>query len=274
MYGGARSGRTRWHTSTPSILGIIQSRMAIEGGSGPSRIRRGRLAILGADHLKAPVLQVALQQMARNDDDPRQRGCDWIADSWLAMGDVAVEYRMCVSQWPTCRRVGSAFPLCSQRELSFCRPSDLMKVSDLRGILQYVPRFRERIFVVAIDGEIVASPNFANILLDLAVLRSLSIKVILVHGASAQIAQLAAERGAPISNADGTGITDEADAQASLASGDQRASTRSCRASPRSTCARPTRMPSSRIRRASSAASIFCTPAASSAWTRSRCISS
>jgi len=46
--------------------------------------------------------------------------------------------------------------------------------------------------VVAIDGEIIASPNFANILLDLAVLRSLSIKVIIVHGASAQIAQLAA----------------------------------------------------------------------------------
>ena len=69
----------------------------------------------------------------------------------------------------------------------------LMKVSDLRGILQYVPRFRERIFVVAIDGEIVASPNFANILLDLAVLRSLSIKVILVHGAGLQIMQLAAE---------------------------------------------------------------------------------
>lgn len=85
-----------------------------------------------------------------------------------------------------------------------------MKVSDLRGILQYVPRFRERIFVVAIDGEIVASPNFANILLDLTVLRSLSIKVILVHGASMQITQLAAARGVAISNADGTGITDEA----------------------------------------------------------------
>ena len=84
-----------------------------------------------------------------------------------------------------------------------------MKVSDLRGILQYVPRFRDRIFVVAIDGEIVASPNFSNILLDLAVLRSLSIKVILVHGASAQIAQLATERGLAISNADGTGITDD-----------------------------------------------------------------
>src|SRR5213078_2894051 len=84
-----------------------------------------------------------------------------------------------------------------------------MKVSDLRGILQYVPRFRERIFVVAIDGEIVASPNFANILLDLAVLRSLSIKVILVHGAGLQIAKLAEERGVTISNADGTGITDD-----------------------------------------------------------------
>jgi amino-acid N-acetyltransferase len=85
-----------------------------------------------------------------------------------------------------------------------------MKVSDLRGILQYVPRFRERIFVVAIDGEIIASRNFANILLDLAVLRSLSIKVILVHGAAQQIGQLAAERGVTISNADGTGVTDEA----------------------------------------------------------------
>ena len=85
-----------------------------------------------------------------------------------------------------------------------------MKVSDLRGILQYVPRFREKIFVVAVDGEIVASPNFANILLDLAVLRSLSIKVILVHGAGAQIAQLAAERVVKISNHDGTGVTDDA----------------------------------------------------------------
>src|ERR1041384_218801 len=91
-----------------------------------------------------------------------------------------------------------------------------MKVSDLPGILHYVPRFRERIFVVAIDGEIVASPNFANILLDLAVLRSLSIKVILVHGAAKQIAQLAAERGITLTNSDGTGITDEPTLKASL----------------------------------------------------------
>ena len=91
-----------------------------------------------------------------------------------------------------------------------------MKVSDLRGILQYVPRFRDRIFVVAVDGEIVASPNFANILLDLAVLRSLNIKIILVHGAALQIEQLAAERGVALSNADGTGITDDATLRVSL----------------------------------------------------------
>ncbi len=91
-----------------------------------------------------------------------------------------------------------------------------MKVSDLRGILQYVPRFRDRIFVVAVDGEIIASPNFANILLDLAVLRSLSIKIILVHGAGAQIAKLATERSATLSNFDGTGITDDLTLKLSL----------------------------------------------------------
>src|ERR1700728_51917 len=84
-----------------------------------------------------------------------------------------------------------------------------MKVSDLRGILQYVPRFREKIFVVAIDGDIIASENFSNILLDIAVLRSLNIKVILVHGSGQQIEDLAAQREVTLSNSDGTGITDE-----------------------------------------------------------------
>ena len=96
-----------------------------------------------------------------------------------------------------------------------------MKVSDLRGILQYVPRFREKIFVVAIDGDIVSSENFSNILLDLAVLRSLSIKVILVHGARAQIEKVALERGLTISNSDGSGITDEATLKVSIEAASQ-----------------------------------------------------
>ncbi len=85
-----------------------------------------------------------------------------------------------------------------------------MKLTDLRGILQYIPRFREKIFVISIDGAIITSENFANILLDVAVLRSLSIRVVLVHGAAAQIAVLAQELKVQPSNLDGSGITDEA----------------------------------------------------------------
>lgn len=85
-----------------------------------------------------------------------------------------------------------------------------MKLTDLRGILQYIPRFREKVFVISIDGAIITSENFANILLDVAVLRSLSIKVLLVHGAAAQIEILAREQNMHASDLDGSGITDAA----------------------------------------------------------------
>ncbi len=85
-----------------------------------------------------------------------------------------------------------------------------MKPTDLRGILQYIPRFREKTFVIAADGAVVSHINFANLLLDIAVLRSLNIRVVLVHGAAEQIAQLAKEQSLTPSNLDGTGITDDA----------------------------------------------------------------
>jgi amino-acid N-acetyltransferase len=85
-----------------------------------------------------------------------------------------------------------------------------IKPTDLRGILKYVPRFQGQIFVIAIDGAIVADDNFSNLLVDLAVLRSLGIKVVLVHGISHQIQELSAARSIPISNSDGTGVTDAA----------------------------------------------------------------
>jgi amino-acid N-acetyltransferase len=91
-----------------------------------------------------------------------------------------------------------------------------MKLPELRGILQYVTRFRDKIFVVAIDGEILGSENFANILLDIAVLRSLNIKVVLVHGAGFQIEQAALEQGIRASNSDGTGLVDETTLQLSI----------------------------------------------------------
>jgi len=85
-----------------------------------------------------------------------------------------------------------------------------VKLTDLRGILQYIPQFREKTFIINVDGAIVTDENFANILVDIAVLRSLSIRVVLVHGASAQIKALAAEQKITPSNLDGTGVTDEA----------------------------------------------------------------
>ena len=85
-----------------------------------------------------------------------------------------------------------------------------IKPTDLRGILQYVPRFQGQIFIIAVDGSIVADENFGNLLVDIAVLRSLAIKVVLVHGISHQLKELSVLRGIPISNGDGTGPTDAA----------------------------------------------------------------
>ncbi len=91
-----------------------------------------------------------------------------------------------------------------------------MKASDLRGILTYIPHFREKVFVFALDGSIVAHENFTNILLDIAVLLSLNIRIVLVHGASLQIREEAKKDGVIITNADGTGVTDEATLKVSM----------------------------------------------------------
>ena len=83
-----------------------------------------------------------------------------------------------------------------------------MQFGDLRGILQYVPQFRGATFVIAVDGLVAASENFANVLLDIGVLHSLNIGVVLVHGVGHQVRELAGERGVAISCDDGTGLTD------------------------------------------------------------------
>jgi amino-acid N-acetyltransferase len=102
-----------------------------------------------------------------------------------------------------------------QQRPTTTRPT-IMRFGDLRGILQYVPQFRGKTFVVAVDGAVVASENFANVLLDLAVLQSLSVKVALVHGASHQISELAGRRGVEIGRSDGSGPTDAATLEISV----------------------------------------------------------
>lgn len=91
-----------------------------------------------------------------------------------------------------------------------------MRLADLREILRYVPQYRDRLFVIAIDGALVESDNFRNLLLDIALLRSLRIGVALVHGAGHQIRRLSEQTGQAASNIDGTGVTDAATLQLAL----------------------------------------------------------
>ena len=92
---------------------------------------------------------------------------------------------------------------------SIAVPGHLVNPNDLRGILNYIPRYRGENFVVCVDGAIVSHENFANVLLDIAVLRSLNIRIVLVHGAAHQISLLASERNVTPSDRTGEGTTDE-----------------------------------------------------------------
>ena len=92
----------------------------------------------------------------------------------------------------------------------------MLRLPDLREILRYVPQFRDRIFVIAMDGAIVEDDNFGNLLLDIALLRSLRIGVALVHGAGLQITRLAKQTCQTPSNTDGIGVTDTATLELAL----------------------------------------------------------
>jgi len=82
-----------------------------------------------------------------------------------------------------------------------------MRATDLRGILGYISRFRDKIFVLNIDSIVLADENFHNLILDISVLRSLNIKIVIVHGASHQIRALGEELKLSASNLDGSGLT-------------------------------------------------------------------
>jgi amino-acid N-acetyltransferase len=91
-----------------------------------------------------------------------------------------------------------------------------VKLTDLRGILQYVPQFRDKTFILGVDAGIVTDENFPNILLDVALLRSLNVRVVIVHGAAEQIEALSEKHNVPTSNLDGTGVTDAATLQLAI----------------------------------------------------------
>lgn len=93
--------------------------------------------------------------------------------------------------------------------MAIYEPETPVKPTDLRGILKYVPEWRGKIFVIALDGGVVEDDNFSNLLLDVAVLRSLNIHVVLVAGIGQQLARLSQERNVKISDVRGEGPIDD-----------------------------------------------------------------
>ena len=63
--------------------------------------------------------------------------------------------------------------------------------------------------MIAFGGEAVADPGFRNLVHDLAMLHSLGIRLVLVHGARPQIEEQLARRGAGFRYVNGLRVTDD-----------------------------------------------------------------
>jgi len=82
--------------------------------------------------------------------------------------------------------------------------------ADLRGILKYVPQWRNHTFVIALDGSVVEEETINNLMLELAVLHNLGIRLVIVYGIGAQVLKLARDRHVKVVEARGHGPTDYA----------------------------------------------------------------
>lgn len=79
-----------------------------------------------------------------------------------------------------------------------------------RNSSPYINAFRGRTFVIAFGGEMVAEKQFANLVHDIALLNSLGVRLVLVHGARPQIEARLRERGAEMQYVNGLRVTDGA----------------------------------------------------------------
>ena len=73
----------------------------------------------------------------------------------------------------------------------------------------YINAFRGRTFVIAFGGELVAEQQFATFVHDLALLNSLGVRLVLVHGARPQIEERLRARAAEIRYVNGLRVTDD-----------------------------------------------------------------
>jgi len=72
--------------------------------------------------------------------------------------------------------------------------SDQNYVKWFRNAAPYINAHRGKTVVLMFGGEAVLHPNFANIIHDISLLRSLGVKLVVVHGARPQIAERMAQR--------------------------------------------------------------------------------
>lgn len=89
-------------------------------------------------------------------------------------------------------------------------PTTCEFVTGFRHSAPYIHAHRGRTFVIGFSGEAIADAHFAGLIHDFALLHSLGIRLVLVHGARPQIEQRLKERGAEIRYANGLRITDDA----------------------------------------------------------------
>ncbi|WP_218353439.1 amino-acid N-acetyltransferase [Alteromonas lipotrueiana] len=78
-----------------------------------------------------------------------------------------------------------------------------------RSSLPYINAHRGKTFVLMFGGEAIEQANFANIIHDIALLASLGVRLVLVHGARPQIDERVALRHVESRFADGVRITDK-----------------------------------------------------------------
>ncbi|RJS92382.1 amino-acid N-acetyltransferase [Salinisphaera sp. Q1T1-3] len=83
-------------------------------------------------------------------------------------------------------------------------------VAALRASAPYVHAHRGRTFVIHIPGEAAASPRFADLIYDIALLHSLGVRLVLVAGARPQIDAALAADDVPTRFIEGVRVTDSA----------------------------------------------------------------
>jgi len=86
--------------------------------------------------------------------------------------------------------------------------SDKDYVKWFRNAAPYINAHRGKTVVLMFGGEAVSHPNFANIIHDISLLRSLGVKLVVVHGARPQIEERIAQRDIPRSVESNIRVTD------------------------------------------------------------------